>query len=209
MGITICNHCADKGLLWRNRDGRPVLSAAVAFRSHAQAECDIFPRLRDTGQPTTRRSMKTCRILAVFTACVCVCSTPGRAIDLLTPDEDKIRREVWDPSVEKGTTNYSGTVFLDGNPLPDVMVTDGIHFVRTGEDGRYRIGMRFDAMTPLLDTRVISVRWPEGTWAERAPGERANALLAARGRREGYAGQGGLLSQDAGDRAAVRRLLWR
>lgn len=93
----------------------------------------------------------------------------AHAIDLLKVDEAKIRKETWEPSLVGMPTNYSGTVFLDGKPLPGVMVTDGIHFVHTGEDGRYTIEIRFDAMTPLLRTRVISVRWPDGTWPEKHP----------------------------------------
>ncbi|MDP6547048.1 MAG: metallophosphoesterase N-terminal domain-containing protein [Phycisphaerae bacterium] len=86
------------------------------------------------------------------------------AIDLLKENEAKIKREVWDPAVKTMPTKYSGTVRLDGKPLAGVSVTDGIGFVKTDADGRYAIDVKFDAMTPYLPARVISVRWPEGTW---------------------------------------------
>jgi len=86
------------------------------------------------------------------------------AIDLLKEDEAKIKREVWDPVVKTMPTKYSGTVRLDGKPLAGASVTDGIGFVKTDSAGRYTIDVKFDAMTPYLPARVISVRWGEGTW---------------------------------------------
>ncbi len=96
--------------------------------------------------------------------CVSLLTSPVFAIDLLKQDEAKIKREVWDPVVKTMPTKYAGTVFLDGKPLAGARVTDGIHFVKTDENGRYAIEVKFDAMTPFLPARVISVHWPEGAW---------------------------------------------
>ena len=96
--------------------------------------------------------------------CLSLLSGPAFAIDLLKQDEAKIKREVWDPVVKTMPTKYSGTVTLDGKPLAGARVTDGIHFVTTDAGCRYTIDVRFDAMTPYLPARVISVRWPDGTW---------------------------------------------
>lgn len=113
--------------------------------------------------------MRAARFGAVLAASVLGLLRPAGAIDLLQVDEAKIRREIWDPSVAKQTTNYAGTVFLDGKGLAGARVTDGIQFVVTDTNGHYQIGIRFDAMTPLLQARVISVCWPEGTWPEKHP----------------------------------------
>jgi len=86
------------------------------------------------------------------------------AIDLLKEDEAKLKREVWDPVARTMPTKYSGRVTLDDKPLAGALVTDGIHFVKTDAIGRYTIDVKFDAMTPYLPARVISVRYPEGTW---------------------------------------------
>jgi len=87
----------------------------------------------------------------------------------------KIKREIHDEKIypqykkwidiaKKTPTVYSGTVYLDGDPLPGVRVTDGLIFVETDENGRYQIEVKFDAMTPYLPARNIGVSWPEGTW---------------------------------------------
>lgn len=96
--------------------------------------------------------------------CLLFLARPAFAIPLMEVDEIKIKREVWDPVVKRMPTKYAGTVYLDGKPLGGVRVTDGIHFVKTDENGRYTIEVKFDAMTPYLPARVISASWPEDTW---------------------------------------------
>jgi len=103
---------------------------------------------------------------------LCVVTIPAIAMGR-TPfknywDEAKIKREISDDKVfpqykkwidiaKKTPTAYSGTVTLDGKPLAGVRVTDGIHFVKTDENGRYTIEVKFDAMTPYLPARTISI----------------------------------------------------
>jgi len=110
---------------------------------------------------------------------LCVMTLPVTALGR-TPfknywDEAKIEREVrdeklfpqykkWIDIAKKTPTVYSGTVTLDGKPLAGVRVTDGLVFVKTGPSGRYRIEVKFDAMTPYLPARTISISWPDGTW---------------------------------------------
>ena len=96
--------------------------------------------------------------------CLLLLANTALAIDLMDVDEAKIKRDVWDPVVKTMPTQYAGTVRLDGKPLAGVRVTDGIHFVETDENGRYTIDVKFDAMTPFLPARVLSVSWPDGTW---------------------------------------------
>jgi hypothetical protein len=102
-------------------------------------------------------------------------AAPGRSPFKNYWDEAKIEREVrdekrfpqykkWIDIAKKTPTVYSGTVRLDGKPLAGVRVTDGLTFVKTGRDGRYRIEVKFDAMTPYLPARTICISWPDGTF---------------------------------------------
>jgi len=61
----------------------------------------------------------------------------------------------------------SGVVTLDGHPLADCRVTDGVHFVVTDEQGRYTIEIQPSEVIPYLPSRTISVCWPSGTWPTR------------------------------------------
>jgi len=99
--------------------------------------------------------------LVMFSLLLALSASAG---PLIQEDEGKIKREVWEPVVKTMPTGYAGTVYLDGQPLPGAVVSDGIGFVETGSDGRYKIDVKFDAMTPYLPARVIFVNWPEGTW---------------------------------------------
>lgn len=64
-------------------------------------------------------------------------------------------------------TNYAGTVFLDGKPAAGIRVTDGMDFVTTDADGRYRIAITPDAMQPYLPSRSVFVSWPDNTFPAR------------------------------------------
>jgi hypothetical protein len=73
-----------------------------------------------------------------------------------------------DPALaEKMPKTVSGTVTLDGQPLAAVGVTDGVHFVETGRDGRYRIDIRPAPTIPYLPSRTVSISWPSNTWPKR------------------------------------------
>ncbi|MCE5325811.1 MAG: hypothetical protein LLG01_05300 [Planctomycetaceae bacterium] len=63
----------------------------------------------------------------------------------------------------------SGLVTLDGKPLANVRVTDGIGFVATGADGRYSIEIKHDDKIPYLPARTVNVCWPSGCWPVRDP----------------------------------------
>jgi len=112
---------------------------------------------------------------ALWVLCLSALSLPALGIPLLKVDEAKIEQEVmdekkfpqfkkWIDIAKKTPTKYSGTVYLDGKPLAGARVTDGLTFVATDKNGRYEIEVKFDAMTPYLPARTISVSWPEGTW---------------------------------------------
>lgn len=68
----------------------------------------------------------------------------------------------------------TGQVILDNNRngksdkgekgLPNVLITDGIQFVRTTKDGSFRITITPDPVIPWQPARVISVCWPTGYW---------------------------------------------
>lgn len=71
-----------------------------------------------------------------------------------------------------------GTVFLDTNAngrrdagepgLPGVAVTDGVSFVTSDADGRYRIKIGDDEMFPFRETQCVHPSWPDGLWPSRA-----------------------------------------
>lgn len=75
--------------------------------------------------------------------------------------------------MKKMPATVSGLVTLDGKPLANVRVTDGIDFVTTGADGRYSITLKPDGKTPYTPSRTVGVCWPNGTWPVRTgPGGR-------------------------------------
>lgn len=75
------------------------------------------------------------------------------------------------PELAQGVT---GRVFLDANAngrydagdegLAGVPVTDGLAFVRTGPDGRYRIRPWLDSLIQIDKMPILSVSFPNGTW---------------------------------------------
>ena len=90
-----------------------------------------------------------------------------------------------------------GRVMLDANGngkldpgdkgLANVLVSDGIQFVRTGADGSYTLKIADDPLIPYRPAQVVSVCWPSGVWpvarqfyARRAdikPGQSVDFLL--------------------------------
>lgn len=55
---------------------------------------------------------------------------------------------------------------LDGNEkgIADVLLTDGMQFVRTESDGSYTIKVADDPLVPHKPAQVIAVRWSSGLW---------------------------------------------
>jgi hypothetical protein len=91
----------------------------------------------------------------------------------------------------------SGRVVLDVNGngkrdggdrgMPDVVVSDGIQFVRTDKDGAFTLKFADDPLIPYKPAQVLSVSWPSGTWPvgrrshvrrdDIKPGEKVEFLL--------------------------------
>lgn len=79
-----------------------------------------------------------------------------------------------EPAKEVVVATVAGRVILDANRngsidegekgLPDILVTDGIQFVRTGPDGAYSIKAADDPLIPYKPSQVISISWPTSTW---------------------------------------------
>ncbi len=91
----------------------------------------------------------------------------------------------------------TGRVMLDANAsgklddgdkgLPNVLVSDGIQFVRTAADGSFTLKVANDPLIPYKPAQVISVCFPSGVWpvarrfyvrrAEIKPGQSVDFLL--------------------------------
>ncbi len=71
-------------------------------------------------------------------------------------------------------TTVKGRVILDVNRdgkrnenekgIPDILVSDGVRFVRTAADGSYTIEIADDPLIPYRPARVLAVSWPSGLW---------------------------------------------
>lgn len=102
-----------------------------------------------------------------------------------------------EPAKQGVVATITGRVMLDANGtgkldagdqgLANVLVSDGIQFVRTADDGSYTLKVADDPLIPYKPAQVISVCWPSGVWpvarrfyARRAdikPGESVDFLL--------------------------------
>jgi len=60
----------------------------------------------------------------------------------------------------------TGQVFLEGTPMSDIRVTDGVGFALTDSNGMYSLPILPDATTKDRPSRVVSVSWPSGTWPD-------------------------------------------
>lgn len=60
--------------------------------------------------------------------------------------------------------NRNGIVDDGDKGLADVLVTDGIQFVRTDAKGSFTLKFADDPLFPYKPSQVISVCWPTGTW---------------------------------------------
>lgn len=84
-------------------------------------------------------------------------------------------------------TNGSGKLDAGDKGLGDVLVSDGIQFVRTAADGSFTLKLADDPLIPYKPAQVISVCWPSGTWpvarqyyfrrSEIRPGQSVDFLL--------------------------------
>ncbi len=60
--------------------------------------------------------------------------------------------------------NANGKLDADDKGLANVLVSDGIQFVRTAADGSYSLTIADDPLVPYKPAQVISVCWPSGVW---------------------------------------------
>ncbi len=101
------------------------------------------------------------------------------------------------PAHAEVVAKISGRVMLDANGngkidagdkgLANVLVSDGIQFVRTAADGSYTLKIADDPLIPYKPAQVVTVCWPSGFWpvarrfhARRAdiqPGQSVDFLL--------------------------------
>lgn len=83
--------------------------------------------------------------------------------------------------------NGSGKVDDGDEGLANMLVSDGIQFVRTAPDGTFALKVADDPLIPYKPAQVITVCWPSGTWpvarrfyvrrADIKPGENVEFLL--------------------------------
>lgn len=60
--------------------------------------------------------------------------------------------------------NGNGKVDGDDKGLANVLVSDGIQFVRTAADGSFSLKFADDPLIPFKPAQVVSVCWPSGVW---------------------------------------------
>lgn len=78
------------------------------------------------------------------------------------------------PAKDAVVATVTGRVMLDANNngkldtgdkgLADVVVSDGIQFVRTAADGSYTLTFADDPLIPYKPAQVLAVCWPSGVW---------------------------------------------
>lgn len=105
--------------------------------------------------------------------------------------------EEQEPKQPAVVATVSGRVLLDTNGtgksdagdrgLANVLVSDGIQFVRTAADGSYSLTFADDPLLPYRPAQVLTVCWPSGTWpvarqffarrSEMRPGQPVDFLL--------------------------------
>jgi hypothetical protein len=77
---------------------------------------------------------------------------------------------VQQPAVETVTgrvlldVNYNGKADEHDKGVANVLVSDGIQFVRTAADGSFTLKFADDPLIPYKPAQVISVCWPSGVW---------------------------------------------